>query len=138
MKTSDQHIRKLISEYLSEEPNELFKDQIEFLTQNFLDNRDELLDRLNSHLRFGTAGLRGKMEAGYNRMNLVSSYRVAWGISKELIESGCKKLVVVGYDGRNNGKLFAEEIVRILSHFDFRILIFDRYVPTPICAFATK
>ena len=62
----------LAEQYLSEETNNLYKQQINKLLINSADDESvklELKDRLEGHLRFGTAGLRAKMEAGYTRFN---------------------------------------------------------------------
>src|SRR5690349_13806935 len=116
MKIIEPRLKKLISEYLDEEPEELFRHQIENLSKNPEQHYDELLERLGQNLCFGTAGLRGKMEAGYNRMNLVSTFRLAYAVAQEIDEIQEKKLVVLGFDGRNNSYKFAKEISFVLSN----------------------
>jgi phosphomannomutase len=136
MNSFDESLTKKVIRYLKEEPDEALRSEIIALQNNPL-VQDELRDRMNNYLCFGTAGLRGQMQAGYNRMNIVSVYRFAFALASQL-ENNPNKRVVVGYDARINSILFAEEVVAILSRFSLTPYLFGRSVPTPLCAFATK
>lgn len=104
---------------------------------NELDQCDslELEDRLKKHLSFGTAGIRARVEAGYNRMNMVSVHRVAYGLA-HVFDNDTN--VVVGYDARKLSDEFALQIAKTMGVFGFNVYIFTKCIPTPLCAFAAK
>jgi phosphomannomutase len=132
----DQRIAEKCAAYLQEEPNPRFRQQITTLMA--LDTEDaqlELYDRMNHIVRFGTAGLRAPMEAGYNRMNSVSIYRLSHALS---IELGAKKRIVIGFDGREHSEDFAQEAAAILGVLGHEVYLFSTVTPTPLCAYATK
>lgn len=135
---------KLVEQYLIEETNELYKQQIQILVQNAATDKNaklELKDRLEGFLHFGTAGLRAKMEAGYTRFNLVTISKAAFAVGKYLLKlpkkSKVKKLnVVIGFDARLNSAEFAEECASILTGLGIRVHMFEQMVATPVCAFS--
>lgn len=103
----------------------------------------ELHDCFNGTLQFGTAGLRGKLGPGPNRMNLVVVARAAAGLAKYLNnqktrQQGAITSVVIGYDARYNSKLFAQVSAQILSGAGITPLLFPHTVPTPVLAFAIR
>ena len=110
-------IKQRSSEYLLEEPDALLRSTIEqLLLSSTEESVHDLTSRMATHVRFGTAGLRGKMEAGYNRLNLVSVYRFAFALAKEFDFSHIKnRSVVVGFDARQHSKQFAEEVMGVLQ-----------------------
>jgi phosphomannomutase len=131
-------IKEKCQKYLLEETNAIFKSEIKTLLSTKIEkNQQELFDRMGSYLKFGTAGLRGKMEAGYNRMNIVSVYRCSYAVGLEFCSQPHAK-IVIGFDGRKNSKKFAYEAAAILGAMGAKIYLFNNCVPTPICAFATK
>ena len=96
-------------------------------------------------LQFGTAGLRGELGAGPNRMNRVVVARAALAIARFLKASGdtyhsndAEHLVVIGYDGRENSEVFAKDSAGIISAQGIRVILFDFMVPTPVAAFAGR
>ncbi len=98
----------------------------------------ELHDCFNGTLQFGTAGLRGKLGPGPNRMNLVVVARAAAGLAKYLNDKGTNGSVVIGYDARHNSELFARVSAQILSGAGITPLLFPHTVPTPVLAFAIR
>lgn len=100
-----------------------------------LDDNEALAARFSERLNFGTAGLRGELGAGPNRMNRVVVAQAALGLSRFL---GGRGLLVVGYDGRVNSDVFAKDTAEIASAAGLEVLLFDRMVPTPVLAFAVK
>jgi phosphomannomutase len=96
-----------------------------------------LRDRFDSRIGFGTAGLRGELGAGPNRMNRVLVAQAAAGIAAYLKNIGGKS-VVIGYDARINSDVFARDSAAIFAGAGLDVLLFDGYVPTPVLAFATK
>lgn len=131
-------IIELAKIYLMEESSPIMQEEMRNLLTNPSLNINELEDRLTKNLEFGTAGLRALMESGYNRMNLVSSFRLGFAISEYFKILKASPTLVIGYDGRLNSADFAHEIHEVLSRQEFTIKFFKEPVPTPLCAFATK
>jgi phosphomannomutase len=98
-----------------------------------------LADRMNSRLDFGTAGLRGELGAGPNRMNRVLVAQAAAGIRDYVLEHFSENpSVVIGFDGRINSAVFARDSAQILAAAGIRTILFDGVVPTPVLAFTGK
>ncbi|WP_144873690.1 phospho-sugar mutase [Microbacterium sp. 1.5R] len=100
----------------------------------------ELDDRFGSRLAFGTAGLRGALGAGSNRMNRVLVAQAAAGFAAYLREraQGGTPTVVVGYDGRRNSRVFATDSAELFAGAGLRAIILPRLLPTPVLAFAVR
>jgi phosphomannomutase len=101
----------------------------------------ELHDRFDTRLAFGTAGLRGRIEAGSNRMNRVLVAQAAAGLAAYLLErsrAGETPSVVIGYDGRKNSQAFAEDTAELMAGAGVRAIILPRLLPTPVLAFAVR
>ena len=101
---------------------------------------DDLADRFSTRLAFGTAGLRGTLGAGSNRMNRVLVAQAAAGFAAYLRErsSGGTPTVVVGYDGRRNSDVFARDSVEIFAGAGLHAILLPRLLPTPVLAFAVR
>ena len=98
-----------------------------------------LSHRMNSRLDFGTAGLRGELGAGPNRMNRVLVAQAAAGIRDYVLENFSEDpSVVIGFDGRINSAVFARDSAQIFAAAGIRTILFDGVVPTPVLAFAGK
>jgi phosphomannomutase len=114
--------------------------------EELIDKRDvaALSSRFDGRLEFGTAGLRGELGAGSNRMNRVLVAQAAAGIAKFLLtqpefNSDVEPpSVVIGFDGRINSAVFARDSAQILAGAGIRAFLFDGVVPTPVLAFAGK
>ena len=98
----------------------------------------ELASRFSSRLAFGTAGLRGELGAGPNRMNRVLVAQAAAGIGRYLLAKEAQPSVVIGYDGRVNSHIFAKDSAEVLAGMGVRVLLLDHMGPTPLVAFATR
>ena len=100
----------------------------------------ELDDRFGARLAFGTAGLRGELGAGSNRMNRVLVAQAAAGFAAYLQERarGATPTVVIGYDGRRNSRVFATDSAEILAGAGLRAILLPRLLPTPVLAFAVR
>ncbi|MDF2443779.1 MAG: phosphomannomutase [Subtercola sp.] len=101
----------------------------------------ELADRFDGRLAFGTAGLRGAIAAGPNRMNRVLVAQAARGLADFLLERaapGEVPSVVVGYDGRKNSQVFATDSAELLAGAGVRAILLPRLLPTPLVAFAVR
>ncbi|KQR24246.1 phosphomannomutase [Agreia sp. Leaf335] len=102
---------------------------------------DDLRDRFESRLAFGTAGLRGEIAAGPNRMNRVLVSQAAAGLAAYLLEravEGDSTSVVIGYDGRKNSAVFATDTAEIMAGAGIRAILLPRLLPTPLVAFAVR
>jgi phosphomannomutase len=104
------------------------------------ENEPELQSRFGARLAFGTAGLRGELGAGPNRMNRVLVGQAALGLAMYLIEHATDEQpsVVIGFDGRKNSDIFARDSAEIISAWGIRVLLFETLVPTPLLAFALR
>ncbi len=102
--------------------------------------RDEaaLSDRCGKRLGFGTAGLRGELGAGPNRMNRVLVAQAAAGLAAYLLKNFEKPSAVIGYDGRINSDVFARDSAEIMAAAGIDTFLFNQNVPTPVLAFAVK
>ncbi|WP_308796784.1 phospho-sugar mutase [Agromyces silvae] len=101
----------------------------------------ELADRFDRRLEFGTAGLRGEIAAGPNRMNRVLVSQAAAGLAAYLVEHarpGTTPSVVIGYDGRKNSDVFARDSAEIMAGAGVRAILLPRLLPTPVLAFAVR
>ena len=98
----------------------------------------QLHDRFDTRLEFGTAGLRGRIEAGSNRMNRVLVAQAAAGFASFLLSRGAAPSVVIGYDGRKNSKIFATDTAELMAGAGVRAILLPRLLPTPVLAFAVR
>jgi len=98
----------------------------------------DLADRFAGKLEFGTAGLRGAMGAGSNRMNRSMVIRAAAGLTAYLRESSPEPLVVIGFDARHNSDVFARDTAAVVVAAGGRAMVLPRPLPTPVLAFAIR
>jgi len=98
----------------------------------------DLADRFVGMLEFGTAGLRGALGAGPNRMNRSVVIRAAAGLTAYLKETSPQPLVVIGLDARHNSDVFAEDTVAVVVAAGGRAMLLPRPLPTPVLAFAIR
>ena len=121
--------------WLAEDPDPATREELEGL----LEAGDEaaLADRFATTLQFGTAGLRGALGAGPNRMNRAMVRRVTAGLAAYLQDAGPGP-VVVGRDARHGSAAFAEDTCRVLAGAGLPVLTFPGPVPTPLVAYAVR
>jgi phosphomannomutase len=102
--------------------------------------RRELADRFAGPLSFGTAGLRGALGAGPNRMNRAVVIRAAAGLAAYLKDHGANAddTVVVGYDARHGSADFARDTAAVMRGAGLRACLLPRPLPTPVLAFAIR
>ena len=96
-----------------------------------------LTDRFGASLEFGTAGLRGALGAGPNRMNRVVVIRAAAGLASYVKAHG-GSAVVVGYDARHKSDVFARDTAEVMAGAGLRAFVLPRQLPTPVLAFAIR
>lgn len=100
-----------------------------------LNDKDEIYDRFYRDLEFGTAGLRGVMGAGTNRMNIYIVRRVSFAIADYLISHGekaVKRGIAVSYDTRINSEVFAKEAAAVFASRGIKTRIFRKPAPVPV------
>jgi phosphomannomutase len=100
----------------------------------------DLADRFDGRLQFGTAGLRGALGAGPNRMNRAVVIRAAAGLASYLLAhgAGSQDTVVVGFDARHLSDAFAEDTAAVVAGAGLRAVLLPRPLPTPILAYAVR
>nr|WP_127479821.1 phospho-sugar mutase [Nocardioides pantholopis] len=100
----------------------------------------DVADRFAGDLSFGTAGLRGALGAGSNRMNRVVVTRAAAGLAAYLADTGARRgaAVVIGYDARHNSDVFARDTAEVMTGAGFTAYLMPRPLPTPTLAFAIR
>lgn len=148
--------------WLAQDPDEHTRAELRALIESASSGdaaaQGELADRFGSRLQFGTAGLRGELGAGSNRMNRVLVSQAAAGLAAYLREQAsdgaadgagggagrggageaAAPLVVVGYDGRRNSDVFARDSAELFAGAGLRAVLLPRMLPTPVLAFAVR
>ena len=114
---------------LSEEKEEL---------HNLVNNTDELKSRFSGDLQFGTAGMRGVMGVGSNRLNRYTVRRAAQGMAAWLSSTDLPQKAAIGYDSRHNSRLFAEICAVAFAEAGIRTFLYDRLAPTPMLSYAVR
>ncbi len=103
------------------------------------DDDEEVKFRFVKDLEFGTAGLRGIMVAGTNAMNVYTVAHATQGLAALITKLGkAERGVAVGYDSRNNSKLFAETAACVLAANGVKVKLFNGIRPTPVLSFAVR
>lgn len=105
------------------------------------ENEKEIASRFGSKLTFGTAGLRGVLGAGTNRMNIYVVRHATQGLATLIRKTGddaCARGVVVGHDCRIMSREFAVEACRVLTANGIKTYLFDELRPTPEVSFAIR
>jgi phosphomannomutase len=98
----------------------------------------DLADRFAGMLEFGTAGLRGALGAGPNRMNRAVVIRAAAGLTAYLKGTHPQPFVVIGFDARTNSDVFARDTAAVVMGAGGRAAILPQPLPTPVLAFAIR
>ena len=101
-------------------------------------NTAGLAERFEGSLAFGTAGIRAEIGAGPMRMNRMVVGRVAAGLAHYITAEDAAAGVVIGYDGRTNSSVFAQDLGRILSRAGVKVSLLPGPLPTPVLAFSVR
>ncbi len=101
-------------------------------------NEEEIKDRFAVALKFGTAGLRGVLGAGTNRMNIYVVRQATQGLANWVKTQGGSQLVAISYDSRINSDVFAKTAACVLAANGIKVRIYDALMPVPALSFATR
>ena len=101
-------------------------------------NDEEIKDRFAVSLQFGTAGLRGVLGAGTNRMNIYVVRQATQGLANWVKTQGGNQLVAISYDSRINSDVFAKTAACVLAANGIKVRIYDALMPVPALSFATR
>ena len=119
--------------------NEMFDEQTKKELVNIKDSDEEIKDRFYKDLEFGTAGLRGIIGAGTNRMNYYTVGKATQGLANFIIkEKGEKQGVAIAYDSRRMSPEFSKRAALILNANGIKTYLFDSLRPTPELSFAVR
>ena len=99
---------------------------------------DQIKERFAVALKFGTAGLRGILGAGSNRMNIYVVRQATHGLANWVKTQGGSQLVAISYDSRINSDVFAREAACVLAANGIKVRIYDALMPVPALSFATR
>ncbi|MCR5518309.1 MAG: phospho-sugar mutase [Lachnospiraceae bacterium] len=99
---------------------------------------DEIKDRFAVSLQFGTAGLRGVLGAGTNRMNIYVVRQATQGLANWVKTQGGTQTVAISYDSRIKSDVFAKEAAGVLAANGIKVRIYDMLMPVPALSFATR
>lgn len=98
----------------------------------------QIKDRFAVALKFGTAGLRGVLGAGSNRMNIYVVRQATQGLANWVKTQGGSQLVAISYDSRINSDVFAKNAAQVLAANGIKVRIYDALMPVPALSFATR
>ena len=101
-------------------------------------NDEEIKDRFAVALKFGTAGLRGVLGAGTNRMNIYVVRQATQGLANWVKTQGGNQTVAISYDSRLKSDVFAKTAAGVLAANDINVRIYDALMPVPALSFATR
>ena len=128
--------KKIYEEWLS---NPYFDEETKEELRAIADNENEIKERFYMDLEFGTAGLRGVIGAGINRMNIYVVRRATQGLANYIIkQGGASKGVAIAYDSRHMSPEFADEAARTLAANGIVAYKFESLRPTPELSFAVR
>lgn len=129
MNYQEKYTAWLASEWIDEDT----KKELTMLT-----DEKEIEDRFYKDLEFGTAGLRGKIAAGNNRMNVYTVAKATQGLAQYLVNNFENPTVAIAYDCRIKSDIFAEEAARVLAANGVRVYLYKSLRPVPILSFTVR
>ena len=128
--------------WLNQDPDQETRAELEQLIAEAkagkTDVQTELANRFNGRLQFGTAGLRGRLQAGSMGMNRVLVAQAAGGLAEYLKGYDKEPSIVIGYDGRKNSDVFARDTAEIMAGAGIKAYLLPRKLPTPVLAYAIQ
>lgn len=103
-----------------------------------LESEKEIEDRFYKNLEFGTGGLRGKIAAGSNRMNVYTIGKATQGLATYLLKYKENPSVAIAYDSRNMSTEFAERAASVLAANGVKVFLYPSLRPTPMLSFTVR
>ena len=133
----DQIVMAKAQSWLDGDYDDATKAQVKYLIDN---DKKELTESFYKDMEFGTAGLRGIMGVGSNRMNIYTVGTATQGLANYLKKTfeGEQVRVAVAHDSRNNSRLFAERVADIFASNGFKVYLFDDLRPVPELSFTIR
>jgi phosphomannomutase len=131
-------LRAQAEAWLADDPDPASRAELTELIAGLPGTADELSDRFAGPLTFGTAGLRGRLRAGPNGMNLAVVTRAATGLVTWLASQGGRGPLVIGYDARHGSREFAEQTARVATGSGREAMVMPGVLPTPVLAYAVR
>ena len=121
--------------------NEYFDEETRKELESIKDNEEEILDRFHKDLTFGTAGLRGIIGAGTNRMNKYTVSLATQGLAQTIVDRGEEAMnrgVAIAYDVRHFSREFSEIAARVLAANGIKVYLFEDIRPTPVLSYTIR
>ena len=106
--------------------------------ESIRDNENEIRERFAVALKFGTAGLRGVIGAGTNRMNIYTVRQATQGLANWVKTQGGSQTVAISYDSRIKSDVFAKAAAEVLAANGVQVRIYPELMPVPALSFATR
>lgn len=125
---------ELFKSWLAQPLDPELKTELEYIKSN----TNEIYDRFYTDLSFGTAGLRGVLGAGLNRMNIYTVGRATQGLANYLKESFAPPSVAIAYDSRINSDVFARRAAGVLAANGIKVYLYSELMPTPALSYAVR
>ena len=123
------------NEWLS---NPYFDEETKKELRAIAENENEIKERFYMDLEFGTAGLRGIIGAGTNRMNIYTVRKATQGLANWVKTQGGTQTVAISYDSRLKSDVFAKTAAGVLAANGIKVRIYDALMPVPALSFATR
>ena len=123
-------------EYIDAETDAVFKDEVEAAIE--MEDWDGLYDRFYTSLAFGTAGMRGVIGGGTNRINTYMVRKVSQGLAQYLLSAVSEPSTVIAYDSRLFSKEFALSAACVLASNGVKVYLYDTLHPVPMLSFAVR
>ncbi|MDD0824269.1 phospho-sugar mutase [Mannheimia sp. AT1] len=134
-------IFQVAEKWLAQDPDAETRAELEQLIQAAQTDekaKTELESRFDGRLQFGTAGLRGRLQAGSMGMNRVLVAQAAGGLAEFVKGYDKTPSIVIGYDGRKNSDVFARDTAEIMAAAGIKTYLLPRKLPTPVLAYAIQ
>jgi phosphomannomutase len=134
-------LRALAERWIADDPDPATQDELRAVLGQPDVAETDLEDRFAGGLEFGTAGLRGVLGAGPNRMNRAVVARATWGLAQVILEAvpdAATRGVVVGADARVMSRELSEDVAAIFGAAGLPVMLFGTPVPTPLVGFTVK